>query len=79
MELNWRLDLFRPADAAGVVALYRQVYGDNYPVKAVYEPQEIIRQEERGDCWRAVARTEGGEVVGHVAFHRSSPPNRQLY
>ena len=79
MELNWRLDLFRPADAAGVVALYRQVYGDNYPVKAVYEPQEIIRQEERGDCWRAVARTEGGEVVGHVAFYRSSPPNRQLY
>lgn len=79
MELSWKLDLFQPADAPGIVTLYREVYGDNYPVKAVYEPQEIIRQEELGECWRAVARTGGGEVVGHVAFYRSSPPNPRLY
>ncbi len=79
MEPSWKLDQFRPADAPGIVDLYREIYGDNYPVKAVYEPQEIIRQEQQGDCWRAVARTDCGEVVGHVAFYRSSPPNPKLY
>ena len=76
MELSWKLDLFQPADAPGIVTLYREVYGDKYPVKAVYEPQEIIRQEELGECWRAVARTGGGEVVAmwpFIGHHRPTP------
>ncbi len=79
MDLTWELDLFQAADAPGVVELYREVYGDNYPVKAVYDPAEIIRQDVCGESWRAVARAAGGEVVGHVAFYRSSPPNPRLY
>ena len=79
MELTWELDLFRAADAEGIVDLYREVYGDNYPVKTVYDPAEIIRQDACGECWRAVARSAEGEVVGHVAFYRSSPPNPRLY
>ena len=79
MEPTWELDLFQPSDAVGIVDLYREIYGDNYPVKAVYEPMEIIRQDEQGECWRAVARGASGEVIGHVAFYRSSPPNTLLY
>ena len=79
MDLTWELDLFQAADAPGIVELYREVYGDNYPVKAVYDPAEIIRQDVCGESWRAVARAAGGEVVGHVAFYRSSPPNPRLY
>ena len=68
MELTWELDLFQAEDAPGIVELYREVYGDNYPVKAVYDPAEIIRQDTCGESWRAVARSTDGEVVGHVAF-----------
>lgn len=77
--MTWKLDLFQAADAPGIVELYHEVYGDDYPVKTVYDPAEIIRQDECGESWRAVARAAGGEVVGHVAFYRSSPPNPRLY
>ncbi len=76
---SWVIDIFRPEDAAGVVELYRMVYGDSYPVKTVYDPKELIREESAGAAYRVVARTAGGEVVGHVALYRSSPPNLNLY
>lgn len=77
-QLPWVIDAFQAEDAEGVVELYYEVYGDQYPVKAVYDPQELIRQS-AGDAYRVVARTEIGEVVGHIALYRSSPPNTQLY
>ncbi|HWR29025.1 MAG TPA: AMP-binding protein [Negativicutes bacterium] len=79
MPLTWDIDLFRESDAAGIVKLYRAVYGDNYPVKTVYDSQALIRQEAEGDAWRMVARTSDGAVIGHVAFYRSSSPNHGLY
>lgn len=75
----WEIDFFHPADAAGVVALYRAVYGENYPIKELYDPKVLVRQDETGEAYRAVARTLTGEVVGHIAFYRSSPPNPRLY
>ena len=73
------IDIFRPADAVGVAALYRAVYGDNYPVNDVYDPHKLISQGITGEAYRVVARTDAGEVVGHIALYRSSPPNRNLY
>ena len=77
-ESPWVIDIFRAEDAEGVVELYRRIYGDHYPVKTVYEPKELIRQC-TGDAYRVVARTVDGEVVGHIALYRSSPPNSNLY
>jgi hypothetical protein len=79
MSTTWTLDLFRPTDAAGVVALYRDIYGENYHVASVYDPELLIAEQEQGDVYRAVARSACGEVVGHTAYARSSPPNRGLY
>ncbi|MBP2666512.1 MAG: lcfA1 [Firmicutes bacterium] len=79
MEQAWEIDAFRPQDASGVTDLYRAVYGENYPVRTVYDPQALIRQEAAGEAWRMVARASDGSVVGHVAFYRSSPPNPGLY
>lgn len=78
-KATWELDLFRPEDAPGVVGLYRSLYGDNYPAREVYDPETIIKQCENGDCYRAIAREQGGRVVGQSAFYRSAPPNPQLY
>lgn len=77
-QLPWVIDDFKAEDAEGTVALYYEVYGDQYPVKAVYDPQELIRQSS-GEAYRVVARTTAGEVVGHIALYRSSPPNVNLY
>lgn len=79
MSGEYQIDQFRPSDAAGVVALYQNVYGNEYPVKSVYDPTSLIRQTETGDTYRAVARNAEGEVVGHFALYRSSPPNPELY
>ena len=79
MAEEYQIDQFRPSDAAGIVALYRNIYGDEYPVKSVYDPAAIIRQTETGETYRAVARNTAGEVVGHFALYRSSPPNPELY
>jgi len=76
---NWEVDFFSPADAPGVVELYRAIYGDNYPRREVYDPEELIRQGDAGETYRMIARTEAGEVVGHIALYRSSPPNKKLY
>ena len=73
------IDDFRPADADGVAELYRHVYGENYPVRDVYEPQKLIQQSLTGEAHRVVARTGPGEIIGHIAFYRSSPPNRNMY
>ena len=79
MSATWTLDLFRPADATGVVTLYRDIYGDNYHVPSVYNPDKMVAEQEHGDVYRAVARSASGEIVGHTAYARSSPPNRGLY
>lgn len=79
MSATWTVDLFRPEDAAGVVALYRAIYGEDYHVPSVYDPDQLIAGQEQGDVYRAVARSSSGEVIGHTAYTRSSPPNRGLY
>jgi len=78
-ELPYTIDFFTPADAPGVVALFRAVYGENYPVKEVYDPVALMNQEKTGDAYRLVARAPSNEVVGHISIYRSSPPNPLLY
>ena len=70
VEQEWELALFQPRDAAGVVALYREVYGDSYPVAEVYDPAALVRQAEEGVTWRAVARSHNGAVIGHIIVRR---------
>ena len=79
MTEEMTIRLFEPEDAAAVVALYRAVYGEEYPYKDVYDPAEIIRRHDSGDTYRMVVCTPAGEVVGHVAISRPSSPNSDLY
>lgn len=48
MSSAWTLDLFRPEDAAGVVGLYRGIYGENYHVSSVYDPIKLVAEQEQG-------------------------------
>jgi len=68
-----------PEDAPGVVELYRSVYGNEYPVKAVYDVDGIIEQQRSGDMIRIVAVNKMGRVLGQVAAYRSCVSNPELY
>ncbi|MBS1227694.1 MAG: hypothetical protein H6R17_971 [Proteobacteria bacterium] len=70
---------FEPADAEGIARLFYAVYGEGYPVDTYYIPERLIDENARGAVRSAVARTASGDVVAHVAFYRSSPPNPKLY
>ena len=67
------IGLFRPQDAPGVAALFRAVYGQGYPVKVYYQPDQLSAAVERGDIIQVVARTPRGEVVGVENMFVSAP------
>ncbi|HBV96354.1 MAG: hypothetical protein JL50_18270 [Peptococcaceae bacterium BICA1-7] len=77
-DLTLEIRMMQPEDAAGVVELYRAVYGDHYPVKTVYDTNAIMDLQDKGDMIRIIARADG-KVVGQAAFYRSACPNPSLY
>ena len=79
MAEEWTVDFFRPADAQGVVDLFRSVYGDDYHVKSIYDPEQLIAEQQSGKTYRAVVRTMGGEIIGHTSFGTISELNPSLY
>ena len=78
-NLKWVLDIFRPADTQGVIELYCEVYGDKFPLKAIYDPNWHVQQVKNKDTCRIVARLPNGKLAGTVALFRSVSTNRDLY
>jgi hypothetical protein len=79
LDQSWTVDLFRPEDAAGVVALYRAIYGELFPKREVYQAEWHVEQARTHDTYRVVARAGDGTVIGTSAAFRSSPTNPELY
>ncbi len=79
MTEKWTVDFFKPEDANGVVELFRSVYGNDYHVKSIYDPDQLIAEQLSGKTYRAVVRTTGGEIIGHTAFCATSSLNPSLY
>ncbi len=72
------LDRFRPGDAPGITALFREVYGEGYPIRLFYDPIALAEANDRGDYYSFVARTATGQVVAVEHLFRS-PPYKSLY
>jgi hypothetical protein len=62
------IDFFRIEDALGIARLFREVYGEGYPIRAYYLPDQLIEENAAGRIISSVARTQTGEVVGHDAL-----------
>lgn len=67
------VDLFKPEDTEGVTKLFTEIYGDDYPAKAVYNPEELIAAFEKRDNIPIVVRTPDNRVVGYSSLFRASP------
>ncbi len=70
---DYKIDLFRPGDAAGVAQLFREVYGEGYPVKIVYDPEQLVAAFENNEYIPVVARTPDNRIVGFSSLYRSAP------
>ncbi len=75
----FHVGVYQPADGPGVARLFYTVYGDGYPIDTFYIPERLTEENLAGRIRSVVARTDGGQVVSHIAFYRSSPPNPNLY
>ena len=62
------IDFFRIEDAPGIARLFRQVYGEGYPIRTYYLPDHLIEENAAGHIISCVARTPAGEVIGHNAL-----------
>ncbi|MCX5817294.1 MAG: hypothetical protein NTX75_13820 [Proteobacteria bacterium] len=76
--ITYEVNLFEPRDAAGVAQLFTEVYGNSYPQKIVYNPEQLITAFESRDNLPIVARTVSGQIIAYTAFYRSTP-NKALY
>lgn len=72
-EEQIEVDLFRPADAKGIVQLFRAVYGEGYPIKVFYDERGLTDANADGEYYSIVARTQSGKVVGVEHLYRSAP------
>src|SRR5438552_4164540 len=62
------------ADAAGVAACFRAVYGEGYLHPDVYDSARYLADIARGDLIAVVARDQSGAVVGHLALEMGPGP-----
>ncbi len=70
---EFEVDAFRDEDAEGITALFREVYGEGYPIRKFYEPEELKRENKEGICYSVVARLRTGRVIGVCHVYRSAP------
>jgi len=69
---------FRQEDADGIVKLFKEVYGDEYPIRIFYDSEALGEANRSGDYYSVIARTPAGEVIGVHHLFRSAP-YRDLY
>ncbi len=74
----YEVRLLQPEDAPGVAELFRAVYGEGYPIKLFYDPEALIKANERGDYYTILARTASGKVIAADHLFQSAP-NKSTY
>ena len=70
---HFTVSSFRPEDADGIVDLFRDVYGEGYPIRLFYDPAAITAANREGRYYSICARTTSGKVVGVTHLYLSAP------
>jgi hypothetical protein len=74
----YTVQLMTPEQAGEVVNLFRTVYGDAYPIKLFYDPDELIQANRDGSNYTVVSCGTDGAVVSTVNMYPSAP-NKSIY
>lgn len=75
---SFEVRLLRSEDAEGVAQLFREVHGEDYPIKLFYDPLKLIEANQEGDYHSVVARSTDGRIIGIHNLFRSAP-SRTVY
>lgn len=73
MKNDINITLFQPEDAPDICTIYRETYGDDFPIRYVYNPEEIIKKYDGSNHRTAIARTKDGQFAGMASIFRSAP------
>ena len=71
--MNVEIREFRSQDADDLIATFSKVYGPNYPVPMVYDPNHWISKNQTEDLFTYVAESADGRLAGLVSFYRVAP------
>lgn len=72
-DLPIRFIPFEAGHAEQVAKLFREVYGDAYPLRWVYEPQQLVEASQRDSYIPFVACATDGQVISYAAICQSAP------
>jgi hypothetical protein len=78
MNTEFSIALFTPEDAPDISRFYRETYGDNFPIRYVYDPEEIARRYDGVNHRTVVVRDSEHRLAGMGSLFRSAP-NPRLY
>lgn len=70
---NYTIRRLTPADAPGVAKCVREIYGESYVHRDLYDPDAIVRENEADETVSVVALDPGGRIVGHYAIVEPQP------
>jgi hypothetical protein len=78
MNNEFRIALFTPEDAPDISRFYREMYGDNFPIKYVYDPVEIARRHDGVNHRTVIVRDSENRLAAMGSLFRFAP-NPLLY
>lgn len=76
---DYKVRLMQDSDAQDIVALYRAIYGEHFPIREMYNPKHIIQQQEEGLMYRVVLVDASGKILAHHALYRLKETYKGLY
>jgi hypothetical protein len=72
-ERSFSVEPFRPDDAELVPRLFQEVYGDEYPVRMVYNPGEMVAALAARNYFPFVVRASPDRIIAFGALYNSAP------
>ena len=72
-EHTFRIVPLTAENAVFVGSVFRSVYGDDFPVQYVYQPQLVIREIEEGRLAANLAFDESGQPAGYLSQFKVAP------
>jgi len=69
----YTVEPFQPVDAEKVSSLFSEVYGDAYPIKTVYDPEQLVAAFETRRYFPFLVRTPSNMIIGYGALYNSAP------
>lgn len=63
-------------NAQHVGTMFRAIYGEDFPARIVYEPEQLWREIQQERLFAALAFSEEGEPIAYLSFFKSAPNPR---